>query len=382
MKYTLHLTNIFKKMHTEVYPDIFLNLITIKREHTLVYPVLYPQIINETDINTLAEIIELEDDQHFYNSILDNIKDQNKINIENIINDAKIQEQEIDKFSKNSLWMQNYKALEFLEKERTFLEGLLEAILDPSISKNLKSEGIVLKYGLSKCKSRVDVYIVNEAWLKFRLAKVNQIFSNVTYLLKELTPIFDIKITPFIYFGEYGIAEMFIEFEGLFLLVKIMSNSVGAKLRWREERQEVFIYRKNGRKIWNAANDAIQKNLKQQEILIRNLTNLMGLSTRSRRKPIMKVLLLEGSVIDPSNNPEFLFDDIPSHPYLNIKANSNVFVFEVEGLAIFLAKAAIQKYLKRGVNIEDLKLSEDCSDEELARRLKMLSYGIGKIGKL
>jgi len=370
----LLLTNVFKEMYSTVYPEVALNLIPIKREHALIYPVLYPQFLSDGDLSKLASLIELEDDEDF-------IRSTGSVDTEKLVNDVKLEKQQVGELSRDRLWEQNHKSLLLLEEERKYLASLLDAVVNPNTPEKLREEGIVLMYRLSKCKTQLNGRFVSEDWLKFRLAKVNQIYSNVSYLLKEIPAIADLKITPFIYFGEYGIAEMFIEFEGMFILVKIMSNSVGAKMRWREDRQEVFIYRKNGKKAWNAATDAIQKDFKQQEIFIRDCTNLMGISSRQRRRPVMKVLLLEGSIIDSGNNPESLSDNVPGHTYLNIKGNSNVFVFDVEGFVVFLLTAAARKYFKRNPEVSELNLlpTEDCSEEEAIRRLEILAFSVAKI---
>lgn len=369
----LLLTNVFKEMYSTVYPEVSLNLIPIKREHALVYPLLYPQFLSDGDLSKLASLIELEDDEDF-------IRSTRSVDTEKLINDVKLEKQQVGELSRDKLWEQNDKSLLLLEEERKYLTSLLDAVVNPNTPEKLREEGIILMYRLSKCKTQLNGSFVSEDWLKFRLAKVNQIYNNVSYLLKEIPAIADLKITPFIYFGEYGIAEMFIEFEGMFILVKIMSNSVGAKLRWREDRQAVFIYRKNGKKAWNAATDAIQKDFKQQEIFIRDCTNLMGISSRQRRRPVMKVLLLEGSIIDSGNNPESLSNDVPGHTYLNIKGNSNVFVFDVEGFVVFLLTAAARKYFKRNPEMSELNLlpTEDCSEEEAIRRLEILICSVAK----
>jgi len=157
--------------------------------------------------------------------------------------------------------------------------------------------------------------------------------------LEELKP----EITPYISFEEHGIAEMFIEIQEMFILVRIMSNTIGSKLRWREDKQEIFVHRKNGVKPWQSATNAVQNEFAAQEILVRENFRLMGVSSRKRKRPLLKVLLLEGITIDPANNPDCLYHDIPEHPYLKIKGNSNVFAFELEGFAKFISKS-----VKRG----------------------------------
>jgi hypothetical protein len=341
---TLLLTDLFEEMYSTVFPQVCLNLISVNIKHALIYPVLYPQIIKKDDLSKIQSIIELEDDEDFIQSIL--LRDPQAFTSDQLINEIREEKHQLGDLSEKGIWKINDDALISLEKEQNYLKSLLEAVTDTNISEKLREKGIVIAHRKIPDEPRIDAYIVTEDWLKFRLTKIEQMSSVASYLLKELH-LFNLTITPFIYFREYGIAEMFIEIEGMFILVKIMSNSVGAKLRWREDRQEVFIYRKTGKKAWNSATDAIQKDFKQQEILIRDYTNLMGTSSRQRKRPMLKVLLLEGSTIDPGNNPEHLYDVVPGHKYLNIKANSNVFVFELEGLAKFLAIAVVQKNFKR-----------------------------------
>lgn len=363
---TFALTDLFEEMYSTVFPQVFLNLIPIDIKDALTYPVIYPQIIKKNDLYKIQSIIELEDDEDFIQSIF--LSDPQAFAGDPSIDRIREEKRQLGDLSEKGIWKKNDEALLSLEKEQNYLKSLLEAVTDTNIPAKFREKGIVIAHQEIPDENRIDVYIVTEDWLKFRLTKIEQMSSVTSYLLKELH-LFNITITPFIYFKEYGVAEMFIEIEGIFILVKIMSNSVGAKLRWREDRQEVFIYRKTGKKAWNSATDAIQKDFKSQEILIRDYTNLMGTSSRQRRKPMLKVLLLEGSTIDLGNNPEHLYDDVPGHKYLKIKANSNVFVFELEGLATFLATAVVRQNFKRDPQTGVLLPTGDCSPEEHDRRL-------------
>ncbi len=376
MNATLLLTDLFEEMYSSVFPQVCLNLIPVDIKHALIYPVLYPQIINKDDLSKIQSIIELEDDEDFIQSIL--LRDPQAFTSDQLIDEIREEKHLLGDLSEKGIWKINDDALLSLDREQNYLKPLLEAVTDTNIPAKLREKGIVIAYQKIPDEPRIDAYIVTEDWLKFRLNKIEQMSSVTSHLLKELH-LFKLTITPFIYFREYGIAEMFIEIEGMFILLKIMSNSVGAKLRWREDRQEVFIYRKNGKKAWNSATDAIQKDFKQQEILIRDYTNLMGTSSRQRKRPMLKVLLLEGSTIDPGNNPEHLYDVVPGHKYLNIKANSNVFVFDLEGLAKFLAIAVVKKNFKRDPTTGVFHSNDDCPQEEHDRRAKQVLHILEKM---
>lgn len=378
MKYQPLLTSTFESYWHTVYPNTQLNLCNLERKNTLQLPLYYPQILNNDKLKKIEDLLELEEDKDFIEyAIVNNLLKKDSYTNE-LLEEAESGRQKILQFLGNDIWKQNEEAMLLLKEEKEYLDDMLETLISTENSDQTKERGIVIKHILLEDANRVIAWSSNEDILRFRLTKINQIYTNASYLMEKFTPLFNIKITPFIYFGENGIAEMFVEFEETFLLVRIMSNSIGAKLRWREDKQEVFIYRKNGKKHWNAATEAIQKDFKEQEILIRDYTTLMGTSTRQRRRPMLKVLLLEGSTIDLGNNPDYLRNDVPGHTYLNIRGNSNVFIFSIEALEVFLATVAVKKYFKRVPETGVTMIDEDCSDEELERRILILGFALQK----
>ncbi len=378
MAYKPLLTSIFENYWQTVYPNTQLSLCVLERKNTLCLPLYYPQILSDDSLNKLEDLLDLEGDKDFIEYAINNRLLNKDSYAKGLLEEAESDSQQILQLLGNELWKQNDEAMLLLKKEREYLNELLETVVSPENSDRTREKGIVIKHCFFENVSRVIAWSASEDIIKFRLTKIEQIYANASYLIGKLAPLFNIKITPFIYFGENGIAEMFVEFEGIFLLIRIMSNSVGAKLRWREDKQEVFIYRKTGKKKWNAATEAIQKDFKEQEILVRDYTTLMGTSTRQRRRPMTKVLLLEGSTIDPGNNRDYLLNDIPGHTYLNIRGNSNVLVFSIEALEVFLITVAARKYFKRVSDTELALTGEDCSAEEKQRRLQILDLALQK----
>jgi hypothetical protein len=305
--------------------------VSIGLEEALVFPLIFPQVFQKK----MMTIEQVQFDGHR--------EPPNESIIRNPNDEQQSQADDSDIF-KLKYWKKNEEALLFLRDEQNHVSlelDTLRVILrinssDKEIIDFVK-RGIILKAADDSEGVRI-CYRATEEWLSFRLKKMLQIDVVTSYLLKELKELKP-EITPYISFGEHGIGEMFIEIQEMFILVRIMSNTIGSKLRWREDRQEIFVCRKNGRKPWQSATKAVQEEFAPQEMLVRENFRLMGVSSRKRKRPLLKVLLLEGITIDPANNPDFLYHDIPEHPYLKIQGNSNVFVFELEGLAKFIAKS-------------------------------------------
>ena len=381
MTYKNLLTSTFENRCQIKYPNTQLSLCVVEREDILHFRLSYPQVLIGDHLIKIESLLDLEQDKDCLEYDTDNHLLNKDFCTKEFLEEAENDSQQtLQLLGGADSLKQNSEAILLLKHEQRYLNKLLEALVSPENSDQTREKGIVIRHHFREDMGRVIAWSASENTLKFRLAITKQICANTSWLIEKFMPLFNIEITPFIYFGENGIVEMFVEFEGMFLLIRIMSNSVGAKLRWREDKQEVFIYRKKGKKNWIAATKAIQKDFKSQEISIRNYTALMGTSTRQRRRPIIKVLLLEGSIVDPGNNPDYLCNDIPGHTYLNIKGNSNVLVFSIEALEIFLITVAAKKYFKRVSDTELAPIGEDCSAEEKQRRLQILDLALQKTG--
>jgi hypothetical protein len=310
------------------FESLFEIRVYLELESALSFPLIFPQ-------KFLKELMPIEDLQ---------FDDSRGLPSESIIVDRSKQEEsqvdESDPF-KFKYWKKNEEALLFLRDEQNFLYGWTKIIdmnlREPLASKQFRQILHLVRATQDTEGRQVSCYADYE-WFSFRLKKLIQIDTVTSYLLKELEELKP-EITPYISFEENGIGEIFMEIQEMFILVRIMSNTIGSKLRWREDRQEIFVCRKNGRKPWQSATNAVQKEFAPQEMLVRENFRLMGVSSRKRKRPLLKVLLLDGITIDPANNPAFLYHDIPKHPYLKIKGNSNVFVFELEGLVKFIRKS-------------------------------------------
>ena len=313
-----------------------LNLVEIsvylELENALSFPLIFPQ-------KFLKELMPIE-----------NLQLENGRNLPSesmIVDRSKQEESKIDESDpfKFKYWKKNEEALLFLRDEQNFLYSWTQMIdinlREPLASKSWRRLLHRVRTVRDTEDRQVSCYADHE-WFSLRLKKLIQIDTIILYLLKELEELKP-EITPYISFEEHGIAEMFIEIQEMFILVRIMSNTIGSKLRWRADKQEIFVHRKNGVKPWQSATNAVQKEFAAQEMLVRENFRLMGVSSRKRKRPLLKVLLLEGITIDPANNPDCLYHDIPEHPYLKIKGNSNVFVFELEGFCQFISKS-----VKRG----------------------------------
>jgi hypothetical protein len=303
--------------------------VSIGLEEALVFPLIFPQVFQKKMMT--IERVQFDGRREPPNeSIIRNPNDEQQS-----------QADDSDIF-KLKYWKKNEEALLFLRDEQNYVSSWLDAIRFISTGDTSNETLEFIKRGFilraDNSEGRRICYCATEEWLSFRLKKMLQIDVFTSYLLKELKELKP-EITPYLSFGEHGIGEMFIEIQEMFILVRIMSNTIGSKLRWREDRQEIFVHRKNGRKPWQSAMNAVQKEFAPQEMLVRENFRLMGVSSRKRKRPLLKVLLLEGITIDPANDPAFLYHDIPEHPYLKIKGNSNVFVFELEGLVKFIAKS-------------------------------------------
>ena len=113
-----------------------------------------------------------------------------------------------------------------------------------------------------------------------------------------------------------------------------------AKVTYREDKEGLYCRNKKGVKLWTP--DHIHR-LNEQEFFLRKYQNdLLGSSSKQRRRPIVKLLVLTGET-RLGQHPEHLYVTIGEEKVLLLKKRISVYVMEEKQLIPFIEGFLAQK---------------------------------------
>lgn len=222
------------------------------------------------------------------------------IKFEDVINDRSDMMQIMSLYNgRNDEYLQNYEALKMLEDERNTFAGGGGASMILTIGSNA-----ILPLSLGSVA--IPIGMVTKYCLD-RFAKINTICLVMKMLLEKFGDD-GIKITPRVA-TDTTIIDLFIKMPDKRSFALMLRSNGESLVRWREDKQQFYASKKGkGSRVWSSPTNAIEQ-LKSVTYLNKQKSPILGTSSNERKKFITKaIVLLGGTQIDRSFNPELLND--------------------------------------------------------------------------
>ena len=188
--------------------------------------------------------------------------------------------------------------------------------------------------------------VLNSLWLGLgisafavtltRLQKVSQAFLWLGRLLDEFEPQ-EVEIIPRIDVPEQGQLDLFIRFplppKAVFAVA--FRSQGKATVFYSEEKEGLYVrYKRGGLKRWHP--DHIERLALQESWLRRNHEELFGQSSRDKRRPCIKLLVMTGETKLNASQPEHLYVTIGDQRVLLLRKRSSIYVLEEAQLIPFI----------------------------------------------
>jgi hypothetical protein len=227
-------------------------------------------------------------------------------------------------------YLQNYAALEQLEKERNMLTNIaavggaivaLPALVSVPVLGSLVA---IPGFGVTLLSGEY-------------LARVSRLCITMTMLL-DYFGAEGITITPRVK-TDFGAIDLFIRMPDKRKFAIMLRSNGESFIRWREERQGFFAYRKgkSSFKEWYPGRHILDNFSLQTNWLIKSQSPLLGVSSTERKKPLVRALVLTGKTkldrphLEPSAKQEFGQTRV-----VKINGKSTMYFLESEDLIKFL----------------------------------------------
>ena len=222
-----------------------------------------------------------------------------------------------------STYLSNRQALRALEQE----DKLLSAVYYSFVS--LLAAGTAFF-------SPSGVLALPPMWLLLRRTnKVNQIHRSMTALLDT----FDLQggeLIPRLTIPGQGSLDLFARFPSKHWFAIALRSQGKSTIFYNEAKEAIYIRRQQGGKGLNQwTPDHIQRLSDQEFWLRRNQIDLFGKSSRDKRRPLVKLLVLTGQT-RLGKHPEHLYANIGNQKVLLLRKRASVYVLEEEQLTDFV----------------------------------------------
>jgi hypothetical protein len=221
-------------------------------------------------------------------------------------------------------YLQNDLALQYLKKKQANWDKILVGMSGASTLGLIGLPLVALFGGLGTAVS-IELSI-----------PIDQLIKVMDMLLNEFKDE-GITITPRIQTKE-GLIDLIVKTaDGRYFAFLLRSNGK-SKVRWRQDSQQFFVVRKNGRPRWSGLN-LLGNKLNSMILSIKAEENhLLGQSKKERKKGLIKAIVLVGqTTIDPNNDPQHLVT-VGQATALKISGETTYFLVNQQDLVKFLKK--------------------------------------------